>query len=125
MSKANNLYIWYKQNKKQFSTETNDSVVFAFAYGNQHAFRRIKPRKNKSGILWTYKGVLFVDETPVGVNVANNIVYIDPIYLEHLPKISPLIRYCKEIVTYFKRRSIETLPVDIETVSMIVERTLE
>jgi hypothetical protein len=125
MSKADTLYQWYKQNKKEFTTETNDSVIFSFAYGNQHAFRRIKPRKNKSGILWTYKGVLFVDETPVCVNVSNNIVYIDPIYLNHLPKISPVLRSCKEIITYLKRRSLETLPVDIETVSMIVERTLE
>lgn len=123
MSKVNTLYNWYKSNKKEFATETNDSVIFAFAYRNN--YKKIKPRKNKSGILWTYKGVLFVDETPVGVNVSNNIVYIDPIYLEHLPKVSPLIRYCKEIVTYLKRRSIETLPVDIETVSMVVERTLE
>ena len=125
MSKADALYQWYKQNKKEFTTETNDSVIFSFAYGNQHAFRRIKPRKNKSGILWTCKGILFVDETPVCVNVSNNIVYIDPIYLNHLPKISPVLRYCKEIITYLKRRSLETLPVDIETVSMIVERTLE
>ena len=125
MSKVSGLYSWYRQNKKQFTTETNDSVLFAFTHSKHENFKRLKPRKNKSGVLWTYKGILFVDETPIGVNISNNIVYIHPIYLNHLPKVSPLKRHCSEIVSYVNKRRLETMPVDVETVSMIVERTLE
>ena len=123
MSKAKTLYNWYIEHKEEFRTDTNETVIFAFV--NKDGLRRLKPYKNRSGNMWTINNILFIDEIPISVKVSGNIVFVHPTYLEKLSDISPIKRYSKEIIKYLNRRNVENLPVDAETVSMIVERILE
>lgn len=123
MSKAKTLYNWYIEHKEEFRTDTNETVIFAFV--NKDGLRRLKPYKNRSGNMWTINDILFIDEIPISVKVSGNVVFVHPTYLEKLSDISPIKRYSKEIIKYLNRRNVENLPVDAETVSMIVERILE
>jgi|LakMenE18May11ns_1017448.scaffolds.fasta_scaffold9760178_2 hypothetical protein len=123
MSKAKTLYNWYIEHKEEFRTDTNETVIFAFV--NKDGLRRLKPYKNRSGNMWTINNILFIDEIPISVKVSGNVVFVHPTYLEKLSDISPIKRYSKEIIKYLNRRNVENLPVDAETVSMIVERILE
>ena len=123
MSKAKTPYNWYIEHKEEFRTDTNETVIFAFV--NKDGLRRLKPYKNRSGNMWTINNILFIDEIPISVKVSGNVVFVHPTYLEKLSDISPIKRYSKEIIKYLNRRNVENLPVDAETVSMIVERILE
>lgn len=123
MSKAKTLYNWYIEHKEEFRTDTNETVIWAFV--NKDGLRKLKPYKNRSGNMWTINNVLFIDEIPICVKVSGNVVFVHPTYLEKISEVSPIKKYSKEIIKFLDRRSVENLPVDAETVSMIVERILE
>ncbi len=124
MSQVKKLFDWYKSNKSQARSYDSKYVISIFVNFSNYLRNNEEVSKAKSGNLWTKKGILFVDEIPISVNINNNIVFIHPTYLKHLPSISPIKKNCIDLSNELQRRNKSCLPVDADTVNIIAEQVL-